>query len=331
MPQVGWYYRLSQFFRETFGEKVFKVPLDAGMTCPNRDGTLSTRGCIFCYNPGFSPGVLYRETKSTFAPLTEQIKGFQHRLERSDNAFKSSVPGNPFTPRRKYLAYFQSYSNTYAPLPDLQTLYEEALSAPGVIGLSVATRPDCLRPEALDLLGSYAKDYHVWLELGLQTIHDTTLQRINRGHTYASFEKAVWESHRRGLLVCVHIINGLPGEGPREMLETARILSRLPVRGIKFHQLQVMEDTVLAEQYRSGGVELLSIDDYLEIVCDQLELLREDIVTHRLLSEVTRDELLLAPRWSVSRADFAQKVQNILKHRASYQGKRVVERTRGPS
>ena len=323
MPQIGWYYRLSQYFRETFGEKVFKIPLDAGMTCPNRDGTLSTQGCIFCFNPGFSPEVLSREIKKSLSPIKEQINGFQLRSERTGKVKGGSDPVTTFTPRRKYLAYFQSYSNTYAPLSCLKTLYEEALSAPGVIGLSVATRPDCLQPKVLDLLADYARNYHVWLELGLQTVHDSTLQRINRGHTYVSFENAVLESHRRELLICVHIINGLPGEGRREMLETARTLSSLPVRGIKFHQLQVMEGTILAEQYRSGGVELLLLEDYLEIVCDQLELLREDIVIHRLLSEVTRDELLLAPRWSISRADFAQKVEKMLKSRSSYQGKRV--------
>lgn len=334
MPQAGWYYRLSQFFRDTFGEKVFKIPLDAGMTCPNRDGTLSEQGCIFCYNPVFSPGVLSREIEKNVSSVTEQIKNFQLRSERSlkssrnaensENAESSGGTGSreACMPRRRYLAYFQSFSNTYAPLTALQMLYEEALSVPGVIGLSVATRPDCLQDEVLDLLADYSREYHIWLELGLQTIHDSTLRRINRGHSYACFEEAVRESHSRGLRTCVHIINGLPGEERQEMLETARVLAGLPIRGIKFHQLQIIEGTLLAEQYRCGEVKLLSAEEYLEIVCEQLERLREDIVVHRLLSEVTRDDLLLAPHWSISRADFAHKVEETLKARSSCQGKR---------
>ncbi len=327
MPQPGWYYRLSQYFRELFGQKVYKIPLDAGMTCPNLDGAKSSQGCIFCHNPGFSPGALSRETNDRTASIAEQVRKFQLRSEqrKKNPGAQGQEQGVPagFTPRRFYLAYFQSFSNTYAPLSTLRQLYQEALSVPGVVGLSVATRPDCLQEDVLDLLAEYGSKHHVWLELGLQTFHDATLKRINRGHDFACFRDAVLESERRGLRVCVHIINGLPGEGRREMLETARVLAGLPVKGIKFHQLQVMESTDLARLYRQGELRLLNAEEYLEILCDQLELLRQDIVVHRLMSEVTREELLLAPRWDVSRADFARKVEQTLKARNSCQGRHV--------
>jgi uncharacterized protein len=326
VPAFGWYYRLSRFFRESFGERVLKIPLDAGMTCPNRDGTLSYEGCIFCYNPGFSPAALSRERDRELIPIPEQIRLFQLRAERpqrNGHLPEAHAARDTTFPQRRYLAYFQSYSNTHAPLPILKELYEEALQTPGIVGLSVATRPDCLAPEVLDLLAGYARDYHIWLELGLQSAHDTTLQRINRGHAFAAFREAVKESSRRGLQVCVHIINGLPGESHQDMLETARVLSALPLKGIKFHQLQVMEGTPLAELYRRGEVTLLSREGYLEIVCDQLEILPEDVVVHRLLSEVTRENLQLAPAWRVSRADFARMVEETLKSRCSYQGKYV--------
>ncbi|MGI6328757.1 MAG: hypothetical protein ACOX1I_07375 [Dethiobacteria bacterium] len=281
MPSPGWYYRLSRFFKETFGEKVYKIPLDAGFSCPNRDGTISTGGCIFCYNPSFSPAALAGEREGRLPSVREQIRSFQLRAEKKGNKFEarqkaheefqkhegykahemqaaktaesscparydkvtpwegscpvsrstessrkaaqrdpettgnscsrrqSGAPAAPadaknFQPRRKYLAYFQAYSNTYAPLPHLQKLYEEALSAPGIVGLSIATRPDCLGPGVLELLQSYAQKYHIWLELGLQSSSDRTLRLINRGHTYRDFEQAVLEEPGPGNLISVH-------------------------------------------------------------------------------------------------------------------------------
>ncbi|MGI6317365.1 MAG: TIGR01212 family radical SAM protein [Dethiobacteria bacterium] len=398
MPSPGWYYRLSRFFKETFGEKVYKIPLDAGFSCPNRDGTISTGGCIFCYNPSFSPAALDSEKKGRTLSVTEQIRSFQLRAEKKAEKFEarrkaheelqkhkgykahemqaaktaesscparydkvtpwegscpvsrstessrkaaqrdpettgnscsrrqSGAPAAPadaknFQPRRKYLAYFQAYSNTYAPLPHLQKLYEEALSAPGIIGLSIATRPDCLGPGVLELLQSYAQKYHIWLELGLQSSSDRTLRLINRGHTYHDFEQAVLESSNRGIYICAHLINGLPGEGRAEMLETIAKINSLPLHGVKFHQLQVFRGTPLARLYEKGEVPLLSLRDYLEILCDQLELLRGDIVVHRLLSEAASEELLIAPRWDIGRSRFSQLVEGELKARGSWQGK----------
>ena len=322
MTAPGWYYRLSRFFRENFGEKVYKIPLDAGLSCPNRDGTISTGGCIFCYNPSFSPGSLDREIKGEIQSLRRQIIHFQQRGEGWEKGITAQSSSSPrsFLPRRKYLAYFQSYTNTYGDIGTLRKIYEEALSLPGIVGLSIGTRPDCLIPEVLNLLESFARDYHVWLEIGLQSAHNGTLERINRGHTFEQFVEAVNAVRGRGIYTCAHIINGLPGESKIEMMETIRRLNALPIQGIKFHQLQVLKETPLEQLYRRGEIGVLTEEEYLEIVCDQLESLRGDIVVHRLLSEVTDRELLLAPLWQDSRSAFSRHVEDELKSRGTFQG-----------
>ena len=314
-PVPGWYYRLSQYFREQFGEKVYKVPLDANLTCPNRDGTLSKMGCIYCYNPGFSPQARRREQEGRGTTILDQVRIRQLKMEKAEAA--------GFQPKKKYLAYFQSYSNTYGDISYLQRLYEEALEAPGVIGLSVATRPDCLSPKILDLLAGYAENYHIWLELGLQSSHDETLTRINRGHGYACFEEAVLRCLGRGLHLCAHLINGLPGEGTQEMLTTIKRLNGLPLQGVKFHQLQVIKGTPLYSLYEQGTIRVFGVEEYLDILCRQLETLRSDIVVHRLLSDVTDLDLLVAPTWRIYSTNFASKVQKELQNRHSYQGKHV--------
>lgn len=320
MTAPGWYYRLSRFFRENFGEKIYKIPLDAGFSCPNRDGTISTGGCIFCYNPGFSPASLDRELKGKIKSLRRQIIHFQQRSEGGKKGIEEQSSSRSFLPRRKYLAYFQSYTNTYGDIGTLRELYEEALSLPGIVGLSIGTRPDCVNPEVLDLLASLARDYHIWLEIGLQSAHNRTLERINRGHTFEQFVGAVNAACGRGIFICAHLINGLPGESREEMVETIRRLNALPIQGIKFHQLQVLKETPLEQLYRRGGIDLLTEEEYLEIVCDQLEHLRSDIVVHRLLNEVTDRKLLLAPLWNDSRSAFSRHVEDKLKARGTFQG-----------
>ena len=304
---------MSQFFRDKFGEKVFKIPVDAGFTCPNRDGTIATKGCIFCYNPSFSPAILNASIREQL--LRFQINAERRKREPCDEQENIAIAIAEFKPQRKYLAYFQAYSNTYAPPATLRKLYTEALETPGIIGLSIATRPDCLNEEVLELLATYAQDFHIWLELGLQTSHDHTLALINRGHTYAQFEQAVLSSSNRGIYLCAHIINGLPGESRQDMLTTVRRLNQLPLHGIKFHQLQVLHKTALATLYHQGKVEVMSLNYYLDVLCNQLEILRPDIVVHRLLSEVTDNKLLIAPHWQVSRASFAQMVEKKLRLR----------------
>ncbi len=329
MSYPGWYYRLSSFFKKKFDEKVYKIPLDAGLTCPNRDGTISTKGCIYCYNPGFSHSALSRKEDRKQKGIREQILLYQGRAERGIRKggvyHDQTLSENKcVAPRRKYLAYFQSYSNTYGDISYLDNLYREAIETPGVIGLSIATRPDCLSSSVFGLLESYVNDYHLWVELGLQSSHNRTLQLINRGHDYNSFVNAVQHGHERGIYLCVHLINGLPGESREDMLETVRRLSGLPIQGIKFHQLQVLKGTLLEKLYLQGELELLEEEDYVQLLCDQLEILRDDIAVHRLLAEVTRPELLLGPNWQTSRGLFVQKVERELKQRGSWQGKKCL-------
>jgi len=328
----GWYFRLSSFFKERFGERVIKIPLDGGLTCPNRDGTLSEKGCIFCYNPAFSPAAAARETegeahreaeKEPGKGIRGQIRLFQWKAERGERPGAAATleePPHSFVPRNKYLAYFQAYSNTYGSLPLLERLYREALQTPGIVGLSIATRPDCLGADLLDLLTVLARRSHIWLELGLQTAHDRTLQLINRGHTYSCFVEAVQTCQGRNLYLCVHLINGLPGEDFPQMLTTAKQIATLPVHGVKFHQLQVLAGTAMASLFQQGEVSPLSLAHYLQIICDQLEVLPGTMTVHRLLAETPRWDLLLAPRWQVDRARFAAMVESELRRRGTWQG-----------
>ena len=333
--KAGWYFRLSSFFKERFGDRVYKIPVHAGFTCPNRDGSISQKGCVFCYNPGFSPPAYEERSSGKGLTVKEQVRHYQIKLEKvnvkrapgktdkKDNYYKNERDGASSSfdvPQKKYLAYFQSYSNTYAPLTKLQDLYEEALSLPGIIGLSIATRPDCLNEKTINLLEGYAKNRHIWLELGLQSAHDQTLNLINRGHTFEQFAEATHKVAGRGINVCAHIINGLPGEDRSHMLKTAVLLNNLPVQGIKFHQLQVVKNTLLENWYNEKKISLLSREEYLEIVCEQLEILNENVVVHRLLSEVFDKNLLIAPHWEIFRGSFSQMVEKELLRRNTHQG-----------
>ena len=323
MKEPGWYNRLNRFFKEKFGERVSKIPLDVGMTCPNRDGTLSQDGCIFCHNPAFSPAAAKREHGNNPGGVRNQIRNYQWCSEDHGKVLAGEEEPPPeFVPRNSYLAYFQSYSNTYGPLPLLEQLYNEALQTPGVIGLSVGTRPDCLSPGVVDLLTDLAQRHHIWLELGLQSAHDATLKKINRGHTFACFKDAVDACKGRGLYICVHLINGLPGESTAAMLETAMRLAPLSIHGIKFHQLQIMTGTILEQLYKQNAVTPLSQNAYLEIICNQLEILPSPIVVQRLLAETPRRDLLLAPDWYVPRPRFAHIVEEELRRRGTWQGSR---------
>ena len=303
--EPGWYYRLGTYFKEQFGQPVYKIPLDAGFSCPNRDGTVGTGGCSYCYNPSFSP----HSREGQPPALIEQLqKG------------KKKKPA-------LYLAYFQSYTNTYAPLHKLKELYDQALAIPEVIGLSIATRPDCLSAEILDLLEDYAGRCHLWVEFGLQSAHDKTLKRINRGHSKADFVKAVTLTRERGIRVCAHIILGLPGETPAMYAETIDLLNSNGIEGIKFHHLQVIRNTPLAEEYTTGGLPVfVNLADYLPHLCDCLELLNPATVVHRLASQSTRaDDLLITPNWPESAGQIAAAVTGELKKRGTHQGCRFCQ------
>ncbi|HOP68578.1 MAG: TIGR01212 family radical SAM protein [Dethiobacteria bacterium] len=307
--EPGWYYRLSQFFREKFGHPLYKIPLEAGFSCPNRDGTIGRHGCSYCYNPSFS----FVSGKEKPLSITEQLR----------RGKKKGAPG------RRYLAYFQTYSNTYAPVEQLERLYSEALQDPDVVGLSISTRPDCVNRQVLELLEGYARKYHVWLEYGLQSSHNTTLERINRGHTFQQFQEAVRMTRGRHIYICAHLILGLPGESPEMMLQTVDRINGCGIDGVKFHQLQVIKGTPLAQQYEEGQFDVFaSPEEYLSLLCDCLERLDPGITVHRLAGRVTSRELLLAPAWEESSAETARKVEAELIRRSSWQGRLARKRNR---
>lgn len=297
------YYDLKSYWRNHFGCKVYKLPIDAGFTCPNRDGRLAFGGCIYCDGRGSR-----LRQAGPLPSVTEQI-------EKGKAYYRTNRQA------RKFIAYFQTFTNTYGSRGHLRSLYDEALAQPDVIGLSVGTRPDCVPDEILDLLTAYAREKHVWIEYGLQSIHDRTLGFINRGHNADSFMDAVWRTVGRGIHICVHIIVGLPGEGWEDILATARTLAALPIDGIKIHSLLVLRGTKLGDLYEEGRIELLSKRQYVDIVCDILELLPPEVVIQRLTADGYKD-IFLAPLWSVNKMDVLNAVDTELKRRDSWQGKR---------
>lgn len=267
----------GQHLLSQFGERVHKVAIDAGFTCPNRDGRSGRGGCTFCNNKSFQP-------EARMPTISDQVRAGMACVVRRTGA-------------RKVLAYFQTYTNTYAPLDTLASCYEEALAVPGVVGLSVGTRPDCLSEPIVALLASYRDcGYTVWIELGLQSSFDDTLLRVNRGHGFAEYRAAIALIGRYRLPVCTHLIVGLPGEGRHHALETlARVLS-LGVAGLKVHPLHVVRGSRLAHDWRKGALTPMSFDDYIAIVSDLIERTPRHVVFHRLTG-TARAALLLAPAW----------------------------------
>ena len=297
------YRDFNTYLREIFGERVQKISLDAGLGCPNRDGTLSDMGCIFCNSLGSGTGAMVRHHLS----IDEQVLRGRRFAEKRYGA-------------KKFIAYFQSFTNTYASVEKLKSLYDQALSHPGMVGLSVGTRPDCVDEEILGLLNSYRKDYLVWIEYGLQSSHDKTLVAINRGHNAACFERSVHLSHTLGLPVCAHIILGLPGETRDMMLETARFLADLPVKGVKIHLLYVVKGTPLEALYEKGAYRCMERDAYIERVVDFLEFLPPDMVVQRLTGDPVGEELV-APLWAGNKTENLNLIRRRLEERETWQGK----------
>ena len=295
------YLDLNTHLRGRFGERVQKITLDAGLTCPNRDGRVGLGGCLYCNARGSGTGAWARGLS-----ITEQMREGMARLQERYGA-------------RRFIAYFQSFSNTYAPRESLRELYEEALAFPQVVGLSVGTRPDCLTEEVLDLLAGYGRDYLMWLELGLQSAHDATLQRLNRGHDVSCFAHAVSQAATRGLEPIAHVILGLPGEGPQEMAATAAFLAGLPLQGVKIHLLYVIQGSGLAGLYRAGQYQCLGEDEYVSRVVDFLELLPPHLVIHRLTGDPHPEELV-APQWCLNKSRVLRRVQEEFARRGSRQG-----------
>jgi len=273
------YRSLSDALRGQFGRKVYKLSLDAGMTCPNRDGTCGTGGCVFCGAAGGG------EFAAKPAPLADQLAAAKARIS-------AKVPADA-----GYIAYFQSFSNTYAPVSVLGPLYASVLRRPEIVALDVATRPDCLPPDVLDLLERLNREKPVWVELGLQTIHEETARRINRGYPLPVFDRAAAELKRRGLTVIPHMILGLPGETPEMMFATARYLGRSGADGVKFHLLHIPDDAPIAADYRAGRVRVLEEDEYIGLLEECIRLLPPEMVVHRLTGDGDKRHLL-APLWS---------------------------------
>lgn len=294
----------NTYLRKVYGCRVQKISVDAGLTCPNRDGTLSTAGCIYCNARGSGTGA-----HAGGLSITEQLLEGKAALSRRYKA-------------KKFIAYFQSFSNTYAPVSKLKRLYDDALAVDDVVGLSIGTRPDCVAEPVLDLLAGYAADHLVWVEFGLQSAHDTTLALINRGHDAACFQRAVDSTHARGLQVCAHVILGLPQETRTQMLATARFLAKLPVAGVKLHLLYVVRGTTLDGLYHSGAYRCLSQAAYVELVCEFLEYLPEQVVIQRLTGDPHPAELV-APRWSLRKRETLDKIRTALEKRNTWQGKRL--------
>lgn len=296
------YYSLDSYLKQTFGEKVYKISLNGGFTCPNRDGTLGTRGCIFCSEGG--SGDFASDGSLT---VTEQIEDGIRLVEGKSNA-------------RKFIAYFQAFTNTYAPVEQLSRLYREAIENEKIAALSIGTRPDCLPPEVLELLRELNQIKLVFVELGLQTIHEETAGFIRRGYPLSCFELAVKELHEREINTVVHLILGLPGETEEMMLESIKYLNTLPVDGVKLSLLHVLNHTDLGELYKTQPFPVYELDDYVSLVIRCLENLREDIVIHRLTGDGPRD-LLIAPRWTLHKRKVLNEIARRMKKEDSWQGK----------
>lgn len=298
------YQTYSYYLRHRFGCKVSRISLNAGLSCPNLDGTKGTGGCSYCSPSG--SGDFGGKPSQT---ITEQFADVADRMaEKWDT--------------RKHIAYFQARTNTYAPVEHLRKLYQEALQCPGVVGLSIATRPDCLPEDVCDLLGELAQKTYLTVELGLQSICDETGRRINRCHTYEDFLQGYEKLRRRGVLVGVHIINGLPGETPDMMQKTAEKLADLDLHLVKIHLLHVLKGTRLAQEYEQGQFPLLSKEDYVQIICSQLEQFPQEFVIGRLTGDGAPD-LLIGPQWSLKKLCVLNAIDQELVRRNSWQGKLV--------
>lgn len=288
--------------REMFGEKVFKVMLDAGFTCPNRDGTIAKGGCTFCSARG--SGDFAGRRRDDLVTQFNTVRDRQHQK----------------WPNAKYIGYFQAYTNTYAPVEELREYFEVILEQPGVVGLSIATRPDCLPDDVVDYLADLNTRTYLWVEMGLQTIHESTSILINRAHDTDCYREAVDKLRSRGIRVCTHIIHGLPQETHEMMLETVSAVSQMDVQGIKIHLLHLMRKTPMVKQYESGLLRFLEQDEYVKLIADSLEMLPPEMIVHRLTGDAPRD-LLIGPMWSLKKWEVLNAIDDELARRETWQGK----------
>jgi radical SAM protein (TIGR01212 family) len=296
------YYSWNQYLRNHFGEKVFKIPLDAGFDCPNRDGNVAYGGCTFCSERG--SGDFAGDRRDDLVTQFHTIKDRMHKKWKSG----------------KYIGYFQAYTNTYAPVETLRKYFEVILEQEGVVGLAIATRPDCLPDDVVDYLAELNKRTFLWVELGLQTIHERTALLINRAHDYQCYKDGVEKLRKHGINVCAHIINGLPLEDHKMMMETAQEVAKLDVQGIKIHLLHLMKKTPMVKQFEKGLLEFMNLDDYVNLVVDQLEVLPPEMVIHRLTGDGPAD-IMIGPMWSMNKWSVLNGIEAELVRRNSWQGK----------
>jgi radical SAM protein (TIGR01212 family) len=297
------YYDFNTYLRKIFGCRVQKITVDAGFTCPNRDGSISSRGCLYCNARGSGTGAFQKGIS-----ISEQLIRGKQSLARRYKA-------------KKFIAYFQAFTNTYAPLKVLSDVYEKALAVEDIVGLSIGTRPDCIDEAVLNLLQEYAKQALIWIEYGLQSAHDKTLISINRGHDVTCFRRAVASTKGRGIKICAHVILGLPGENRSHMLETADFLSNIGIDGLKLHLLYVVRGTALNDWYRIGRYQCLSQNEYVDLVCDFLERIPGNVVIQRLTGDPHPHELV-APQWALQKAETLAAITHRLIDRNTWQGVR---------
>lgn len=289
------------WLRQRFPFRVQKISVDGGFSCPNRDGLISTNGCTFCDNRTFNP------------PYCNSSKSISKQLKEGKSFFARKYPD------MKFLAYFQAYSNTYAPINKLRKLYAEALAEDDIIGIVIGTRPDCLSTEIIDYLDELNKNTFLIVEIGIESTNNDTLRFVNRGHTFEDSIHAVEELSHRGILVCTHLILGLPGESRAQILHQAKQISSLPINILKLHQLQLIKGTVMARQYIENPFHLFTVNEYVELLGEYLPLLRKDIIIERFLSQ-SPAEMLVAPKWQLKNHEFINLLNNYLEKKQIFQG-----------
>lgn len=296
------YHSLNYFLRNKFKEKIYKISLDGGFTCPNRDGKVGIGGCTFCSSKGSGDYAGNRVLS---------IKNqFEDRKKLMEKKWKEG----------KYIAYFQAYTNTYAPIDELRQKYEEALSQEGVVALSIGTRPDCIDDDVLNLLEEISKKTYLWVELGLQTINDETGRNFNRGYDLKTFDESLRKLKERNIEVVVHTIFGLPGETKEDMLRTVDYVAHSGAQGVKFHLLHLMKGTRMVEQYEKGELELLSQEDYIDLICKSISIIPPNMVVHRLTGDAPR-EALIGPIWSLKKWEVLNAIDKALVDNDIWQGK----------
>jgi radical SAM protein (TIGR01212 family) len=300
---MGRFRSFGHNMREKFGFTVYKVNVDAGFTCPNRDGTLGVSGCIYCNNDSFRPN----SCRPTLSVTEQVVNGITHVKKRYG--------------AKNFLVYFQPYTNTYAPVEQLEALYREALREPSVVGLAIGTRPDAIDREKIEMLEALASKYFILIEYGLQSIYDNSLKFINRGHDYQTFLNALELTKNRGIFIGAHIIAGFPTETKDETLAMAEELSSLPIECLKVHQLQVVKDTPLEELYKKKPFHVFEYQEYLDFLADFIERLSPDIVLQRLFATAP-DDILVAPQWGRNRHQILRDIEKNLELRDAYQGKK---------